>query len=70
MHVLFSLEVYQSAFQAFSQCKAIHLLVTALEQDEKLAGIRFQIPFQTHPEACKRRPTRKAHTWHRPDVAH
>ncbi len=35
---LLSLVVYQSAFQAFSQCKAIHLLVTALEQDEKLCG--------------------------------
>jgi len=53
VHVLLSLEVYQGAFQAFSHCKAIHLLITALEQDEKLSGIRLQILFQTHPEANK-----------------
>jgi len=45
VHILFSLEVYQSAFQAFSQCKAIHLLVKAPEQEEKLAVIRLQKPF-------------------------
>ncbi len=41
VHILFSFEVYQSTVQTFSQCKVIHLLVKAPEQDEKFAGIRF-----------------------------